>query len=221
MTVLKLVNNTGLKAEKNLCFVNATLQLLYSIPDVRIFFKKKEYRQNHAEGLPVCDEISRIFKSDGKFRTSAAELRRLTGQYYRRVDICDGVQQDMEEFTRMLLDLIEHELSRVGYESSRIMKKYWGKETNRKLFLNTVNGACKQGHEPRTEEEKFRVIRLSVPDTSRELSLNNMIHNHFAENTDKIRMKCSDCCQHTRDCPQTGKCRLSGASTQKCLIETP
>ena len=161
MTVLKLVNNTGLKAEKNLCFVNATLQLLYSIPDVRIFFKKKEYRQNHAEGLPVCDEISRIFKSDGKFRTSAAELRRLTGQYYRRVDICDGVQQDMEEFTRMLLDLIEHELSRVGYESSRIMKKYWGKETNRKLFLNTVNGACKQGHEPRTEEEKFRVIRLS------------------------------------------------------------
>ena len=221
MTGLKLVNNTGLRSEKNLCFVNSTLQLLHSIPDVREFFKTKEYRKDHAEHLLVCDEISRIFQTEGLCRTSAAELRRLTGQHYGREDICDGIQQDMEEFTRLLLDQIEDELSAVSYMSSRIMNKFWGKEKNRRLFMNAPNGTCKQGHVPRTEEERFRTIRLPVPDTSRELSLNNMIHNHFAENTDTIKMKCSDCCQHSRDCPQTGNCRQMDASTQKCLIETP
>ena len=53
MAGLKLVNNTGLKAEKNLCLVNSTLQLLYSILDVRDFFKNKNYRENHAERFPV------------------------------------------------------------------------------------------------------------------------------------------------------------------------
>ena len=82
MSVLKLVNDTGLIAEKNLCFVNASIQLLYSIPDVRDFFKKKEYRLDFPERLPVCDELSRIFKTEGMFVTSAAELRRLTGQFH-------------------------------------------------------------------------------------------------------------------------------------------
>ena len=90
MSALKLVNNTGVEAEKNLCFVNATLQLLHSIPDVKVFFKQKEYRLNYIERLPVCDEISRIFRTEGKFRTSTAELRRLTGQYHRREDISNA-----------------------------------------------------------------------------------------------------------------------------------
>ena len=89
------------------------------------------------------------------------------------------------------------------------------------MFLNTEEGACRLGHVPRREEEMFRVIRLKVPDTSRELSLNNMIHNNFAESTDSIKMKCSDCCEHVRNCPQTGKCRLREAVTQKCLLVTP
>ena len=70
MSALKLVNNTGYEAEKNLCFVNASIQLLHSIPDVKDFFKEKVYRLNYKERLPVCDEISRIFKTEGNFRTS-------------------------------------------------------------------------------------------------------------------------------------------------------
>ena len=88
MTVLKLINNSEFREEKNLCFVNTSLQLLYSIKDVRDFFKDKVYKTNLAERLPVSDEISRIFKTEGKCRTSAAELRRLIGQYHRREDIC-------------------------------------------------------------------------------------------------------------------------------------
>ena len=210
-----------MRLKKNLCFVNASLQLLYSIPDVRDFFNEKEYRLNYEERLPVCDEICRIFRTEGKFRASAAELRRLTGLYQSREDISNGTQQDMEEYTRLLLELIENELGLVGESSSRFMAKFWGKEMDKKMFLNTRDGACKFGHMPRREEELFQVIRLKVPDTSRELSLNNLTHNYFAESTETIMMKCSDCCKHVSNCPQTGNCKLREAVTQKCLLATP
>ena len=113
MSPLKLVNNTGLESEKNLCFVNAELQLLYSIPDVKDFFATKKYRGNCQDQLQLCDELSRIFRTDGQFQTTAAELRRLTGKLYRREDICNGEQQDIEEFHTLLLRGIEQELARV------------------------------------------------------------------------------------------------------------
>ena len=90
MTVLKLINNSEFREEKNLCFVNTSLQLLYSIKDVRDFFKDKVYKTDLAERLPVSDEISRIFKTEGKCSTSAAELRRLVGHFHGRLDVCDG-----------------------------------------------------------------------------------------------------------------------------------
>ena len=62
--VLKLMNNTGYKDEKNLCFVNTSLQLLYSIPEVRDFFKGRKYRTEYKGRLPVSDEIYRIFKTE-------------------------------------------------------------------------------------------------------------------------------------------------------------
>ena len=91
MTALKLVNNTGLRSEKNLCYVNTELQLLYSIPEVNKFFTSKKYRKNYGEKLPLCDEISRIFVAGGRVQTSAAELRRLVGSLNGRKDMCDGV----------------------------------------------------------------------------------------------------------------------------------
>ena len=61
MSSLKLVNNSGLDAEKNLCFVNTALQLLFCIPEVRSFFCNQEFnRSNTAAETPVCNEISRI-----------------------------------------------------------------------------------------------------------------------------------------------------------------
>ena len=92
MTALKLVNNTGLISEKNLCYINTELQLLYSIPEVTEFFVSKKYRETCTQKLPICDEISRIFGTRGQFPTSAAELRRLVGTLHGRRDICDGAQ---------------------------------------------------------------------------------------------------------------------------------
>ena len=221
MTVLKLINNSEFREEKNLCFVNTSLQLLYSIKDVRDFFKDKVYQTDLAERLPVSDEISRIFKTEGKCRTSAAELRRLIGQYHRREDICNGSQQDMQEFTTLLLDCIEQELKSVNEHKSKFINKFTGTELNRKVFKNTRDGACQKGHKFRSEPEIFRTIKLSVPDTDSELSLNNMIHNHYCMKSESIMMKCSACCQHPSNCPQTNMCELKEAAEEKCLLSAP
>ena len=91
MAVLKLINNSGNREEKNLCFVNTSLQLLYSIKEIRDLYKNKVYRENPAQKFPVSDELSRIFRTAGECKTSAAELRRLTGKYHRRGNICNGI----------------------------------------------------------------------------------------------------------------------------------
>ena len=222
MAVLKLINNTGQRDEKNLCFVNTSLQLLYSISEVRDFFQEKVYRKNYKERLPISDEVSRIFKTEGQFRTSAAELRRLVGHYHRRGDICNGNQQDMEEFTRLLLECLEKELQiTLDEQSSRFMGKFVGRDMNVKLFIDTPDGACQKGHKPTSDTAIFQTIRLTVPETDKELSLNTMIHNHYSVSVDTIMMKCSDCCQHPSACPQSGMCRLRKAAEKKSILVSP
>ena len=135
MAALKLVNNTGLKSEKNLCYVNTELQLLYSTPDVRSFFASKTYREYYQGRLLVCDELSRLFRTEGRFQTSTAEIRRLVGQFHRQEDILNDVQQDLEEFHTLLLSMIEVELSRVGGRQSRFADKFKGKEQTRRWLL--------------------------------------------------------------------------------------
>ena len=221
MAVLKLINNSGLKEEKNLCFVNTSLQLLYSIPEIRDSFNDKAYKTDLTARLPISDEISRIFKTKGRCKTSAAELRRLTGQYHRRVDICNGSQQDMLEFTTLLLESLEQEHQSLNENNSKFVNKFTGRELNMKFFISTRDGACPNGHQFRSEPEIFKTIKLSVPDTDSELSLNHMIHNYYSVKSESIMMKCSDCCQHQRNCPRTRMCRLREAAEKKCLLSAP
>ena len=204
MAVLKLVNNTGLRSERNLCFVNTELQLLYSIPDVKDFFVSKKYRENYAEKLLVCDEVSRIFRTGEHFVTTASELRRLVGFLNNRRDICDGVQQDLAEFHTLLLRCIEVELNSVGGQQAGFVSMFKGKEQNQKRILHTEGGCCPKGHMARTEEEVFQIIKVDVPYTNQALSLNNMVNNHYAESPTTFVMRCSECCVHTTNCPQTG-----------------
>ena len=155
MAALKLINDTGLNSEKNLCYVNTELQLMYSTPDVRSFFGSKTYRENYQGRLLVCDELSRLFRTEGRFQTSTAEIRKLVGQFHRQEDILNDVHQDLEEFHTLLLSMIEVELSRVGGRQSRFADKFKGKEQTRRNFLNTPDGCCNHGHMSRTEERNL------------------------------------------------------------------
>ena len=76
---LQLVNNTGLKKEQNICFVNIVVQLLNNIPSIQAYFKERCYKleMTGSEKTDVCDEMSNIFMLSGKTYCSAAKLRNL------------------------------------------------------------------------------------------------------------------------------------------------
>ena len=219
-TVLKLVNNRKYKTDntRNLCFVNAAIQTFYRNPDFQTYFKHKE----NDDSQPICNEISRIFKSEGKSSVSTAKLRKLDGESSGRGDVSDGSQQDIMDFHDLLLRMVSNELLLNDFDDGlRVIGQFYGIEKNEKKFLHTKSGECSQGHSARTEEESFQIMKLTLPESNQELSLNNIISNHYAENSDILSMKCSDCCPHQSNCPNTGRCKLMEAVSKRTLSSTP
>jgi hypothetical protein len=215
MASLRLINNSGLETEKNLCFVNTALQLLYSLPEVRHFFVHQEYKTNQDENadLTICDEVSQIFKSAGQFIASAATLRLLVGNGSGNAEISSGSQQDIIDFLRLLFQQIEIELSELDGPQALFINKFWGREHVVKIFANSTDGKCTAcGKLPRQENEDFNILKIEVLNTNNHLSLSAMIHNSFSEGTETFKMKCSECCPHLRNCPLTGNCRQKKCS---------
>ena len=224
MAGLKLVNNFRVESERNLCFVNSALQLLYSLPEVRNFFINQEYKINQDEtaDLRICNEVSRIFKTAGHCTTTAATLRLLVGCKSENVEMCSGSQQDITDFLRLLLQQIEIELSELDGPQTLFINKFWGREHVVKKFLDSSDGKCvKCGKLPRQEREDFNMLKINVIKTSQYLSLNDLIVNYFSEGSDTFKMKCSECCPHLRKCPLTDACKLRDTVDQKLLFRTP
>ena len=67
MFTLKLANSGGAPGpEQNICFINAILNLLFSVTVFRDFFLKKLYaRKGNRQKLSICEEISAIFNCVG------------------------------------------------------------------------------------------------------------------------------------------------------------
>ena len=80
MRILKLGNSGGIPGpEQNICFINAVLNLLFSVTAFRNFFQRKHYdRKGQRQKLSVCEEVSAIFNSVGA-RSSAGALRAVMG----------------------------------------------------------------------------------------------------------------------------------------------
>ena len=92
---LKLVNNSGLRSESNLCFVNSAVQMLHNIPRIRSLFLEKEYKlQNeNQQNVNICDELSLIFQVGIKKIASTAKLRKMVGNSADKPYLMDGSQQ--------------------------------------------------------------------------------------------------------------------------------
>ena len=76
MPPLLLSNNlTRLRKDKNLCFVNSCLQVLFAIEEIRDFFQAVD-AEDFPSSWPVSKELCRIFASDGNYEISAANFRR-------------------------------------------------------------------------------------------------------------------------------------------------
>ena len=124
---LQLVNNTGLKTEQNICFVNITVQLLKCIPSIQAYFKERYYKLEitGSKKTDICDEIANIFISSGKRYCSAAKLRNMVATKSGRLYLSDGSHQDAIEFLLTLLQLVKSETS---YQSNGIVDGLFGLE---------------------------------------------------------------------------------------------
>ena len=139
MSVLKLINNSWDESTRNLCFVNTSLQMLYSLPEVRSFFVNQHYKINQEQSadFKICNEVSRIFKSAGQFSISASTLRLLVGCESQNEEICNGSQQDITLFLRLLLQQIEKELTELDGPHALFINRFWGRENVNKKFFNS------------------------------------------------------------------------------------
>ena len=100
-------------AETEICFVNASLQIINSLPECRRYFVEKRYQtQDSQQQFPICDDISAIFKTSTNISNGAGSLREIissiNGYGYLKVG-----QQDMTAFLTILLDEIDKETTRL------------------------------------------------------------------------------------------------------------
>ena len=111
-SALKLWNDID-RNSRNLCFVNAALQLLHNISEFKTYFQSNDGNKFDSKIAPVCTEISRIFQSAGLTVESSSKLRKLVGQKTGRHEISDGSQQDILEFHDLLLKVLQDELEKM------------------------------------------------------------------------------------------------------------
>ena len=135
-SALKLWNGID-RNSRNLCFVNAALQLLHNIKEFKTYFQSDEGNKFDSKVAPVCAEVGRIFKTAGITVESTSKLRKLVGQQTGRHEISDGSQQDILEFHDLLLKVLQDELEKmVDLNGLRLINKFVGREKIEKKFLN-------------------------------------------------------------------------------------
>ena len=151
---------------------------------------------------------------------STAYLRTLTARKAEKPDLDSGRQQDADEFLRVLLDVLENEL--VGFENfNRIKRRYKGREVERKKFIESPTGKCKDCNNfPSANEQDFLALKLIVPNCSSQVDINILLNQYFIEYGSEVRMKCSTCCKCYPKCKQEGSCNRPAVS-QRSLMHAP
>ena len=111
LLVPKFLNNRD-ENSKNLCFVNATLQLIFCNKDLKDYFDHLNLKENDRKNMPVCFEIARLIQNIGKGVQSAANVRSMVSVSSKRPDMCNGSQQDAMEFNYILMTVIKKEMDK-------------------------------------------------------------------------------------------------------------
>ena len=85
------LSNINYGIERNICFVNSSIQLLWSIPLIREFFQYEMYSDFSEKNHRMCTEITKLFTR--KEIQSTATLRILLGSKRGLQRFLDGTQQ--------------------------------------------------------------------------------------------------------------------------------
>ena len=205
MFTLKLANSGGAPGpEQNICFINAVLNLLFSVTAFRKFFQRKLYdSQGQRQKLSLCEEISAIFNCVGT-RTSAGSLRAVMGSLSPKFEyVKNGHQQGAPEFLEDLLETLESELRLSGSieKANALRKLFEGQEIIQYNFVgpNSADGECPTCHTPPDyAERRFNIFLLSNEKTN-DYSLQQMINQNLLTQSPLLEKYCSnDNCNDAR-----------------------
>ena len=204
--------------EKNSCFANAGLSMLYSIQEVREIFQSDLWKAgSRPQEQPLSAEVARLFQNAGNL-DSACHVRTLVSQYIGDQRFSRGTQEDSTEWLETLVNLLNMELP----HNLELDQKFRGEMAIQRKFVNRVGtcGSCGQFPEVRTQAYQF--IKLDVPLSDTPIQLSCLLENYLSESTKEETMRCSYCCIHGESvCPMTGFCKPKRVTSQIELTETP
>ena len=138
---MKLLNNTGILHEQNICFLNASLQALNSFESCREFFINRDYDPGDLS-VPICDEIGKLFRGDAEAIRSAGRLRKLIGLKEGCQGYNDGTQQDAGALILILLNLVSEEIKTVTGKESSFLEMFTSEQIISNNFTATEDGSC-------------------------------------------------------------------------------
>ena len=199
MSLFKLNNNTGSRAEANICFINAAMQALNSLDYCREFFVNRDYDPGPGQKqFPICDELSRLFKLSGsQFTGSAGALRTIIGRMSngRYSYFNDGSQQDSGGFLEILLNSINEEVITLNKTSESFIKTFQGQQLIVNNFVATPDGSCPGCKSPSiTNEQSFLLLPLAAkPSITKQKSIQDLFSENFDCQSDLFRKRCEDC----------------------------
>ena len=197
MNLFKLCNNTGVREEANICFLNAALQALNSLDYCREFFVNRDYDPGQVQ-FPICDEISRIFRLSGsQFTGSAGALRTIIGSldggrysYYN-----DGSQQDSGGFLEVLLNFVDEEIRTLNNTCDSFIQTFQGNQVIVNNFIATPDGACPGCESPTiANEQSFLLLPLIAKQSvTHKKSIQDIYAGNFDCQSEPFRKRCDGC----------------------------
>lgn len=211
---LRLLNDSG----RNHCFANSTVQYIGAVPELRNFLMTKVPIEPLQEAIATVQELARIFKSNAP--EESTELFRQLVSQRSGMDLASGRQEDVDEFLRASLSVINLELGD-NNEYQDIRSTFWGKISFTTRFENTLPvGNCSKcpDYQPETREEDFFALMLTVPYSASPINLSTQLSAFFRGNI--FWRSCPDCCKCHPPCHEIGPCRQL-ARCQRSIITAP
>ena len=156
---LRLINNKS-NATRNICFTNSVIQLMRNSGYASIL--KSDFPQ-FIVGKPdasfkECKAISQLYCDQSNRERSAAQVRKLVANQTGKLSLCDGNQQDSDEFLRSVISMMSIELNNWDVFSN-MHSQHMGMEKIKRKFLDNSSGVCsKYGEFPSSRDQEFSTL---------------------------------------------------------------
>ena len=206
MEYLQLSNRTVNGKCENLCYINASLNLLNLSTEFSRFFQQYSYLESNdlLQCFPVSAELSKIFTGAVK---SAAVLRSTIAEKSKQPQFSTWNQQDITEFHRVLLDVLEKEFKRNNCRTGLVLiAKFLGREKQSLEFVTECR-VCQYKPDDKIDDLDILSLDISANVTSRKLT--DIVQEHFSK-LDEREMRC--------ECPDSA---YKAVRVTSSLTQTP